>query len=319
MVAQHVLCERHYLYPQKGKRVRMSYTVRTLAEEFLAVCAMVNAGKTVDNYRRYLAQFAAHVGDKPIEELRPVDLLTWGTTWHQVQAVQRLFSWAVNDAEIASRNPFKRVKKPRAGRRKRTLTKRQLLEMMRSTDREFRNFLLMMRETICRPQEARELQWEWIKSENPDHTPIDALRSGEAFFAVEEYKSRERRADPDAVRVIPISARLARFLLRLADESSEPHGIILENSKRQPWTANAVRLRMKRMRNRLGLKKDGRGENVVCYTIRHTQATNAAAAGVRDKVLAEVMGHTSTRTTNRYQHLSANHLKEAMNKMRNSK
>jgi site-specific recombinase XerD len=33
---------------------------------------------------------------------------------------------------------------------------------------------------------------------------------------------------------------------------------------------------------------------------------------VRDKVLAELMGHTNTRTTQRYQHLQAKHLADAI-------
>ena len=47
---------------------------------------------------------------------------------------------------------------------------------------------------------------------------------------------------------------------------------------------------------------DANGENVVAYTLRHTAATRACTSGVPDRVLADLMGHTSTDTTRRYQH-----------------
>ena len=42
---------------------------------------------------------------------------------------------------------------------------------------------------------------------------------------------------------------------------------------------------------------------MVCYTWRHSAATEATLRGIRDRVLAELLGHASTRMTERYQHL----------------
>jgi integrase len=78
-------------------------------------------------------------------------------------------------------------------------------------------------------------------------------------------------------------------------------------------------LRMSRLRKRLGLSRDARGEQLVCYSVRHTGATRAAAAGVRDRILADIMGHTNTRTTARYQHLEVSHLTAAIESIRPKK
>ena len=84
------------------------------------------------------------------------------------------------------------------------------------------------------------------------------------------------------------------------------------DSDGHPWTANAVRCRMRRLRAKLDFGPDENGEQVVAYTMRHTAATRASSRGIRDKVLAELMGHTSTMTTQRYQHLQADHLADAI-------
>ena len=58
------------------------------------------------------------------------------------------------------------------------------------------------------------------------------------------------------------------------------------------------------------------GENIVAYTLRHTAATRACTSGVPDRVLADLMGHTSTNTTRRYQHPQLEHLADAIKQAR---
>jgi integrase len=76
---------------------------------------------------------------------------------------------------------------------------------------------------------------------------------------------------------------------------------------------------MRRLRAKLKLKPDANGENVVAYTFRHTAATRACTSGVPDPVLADLMGHTSTDTTRRYQHPQLDHLAKAIQQMNGRK
>lgn len=69
---------------------------------------------------------------------------------------------------------------------------------------------------------------------------------------------------------------------------------------------------MRRIRLALAMQRDARGENFVPYTLRHTFATLATAAGIRDRLLADALGHTETATTARYQHLSVEHVRAAL-------
>lgn len=293
----------------------MALLLSELTKHFLDWTAQHRKESTTREYKRHLDRFVAATGDCDVSTLKAHDLLKWGRTWHQIQAVQRLFSWALNDAELVDRNPFRRVKRPSLGLRRRTIDRAVLARLLRESGREFRRFLLVMRETLARPQEVRALRWEYLCWPGPEEGAVTALVQGTAAFVLDHYKASDLRRDPNVPRVIPVSPTLGRLLARLLAALPAREGPVLLNSKGRPWTNNAVRCRMRWLRKRLKLHRDHRGENVVAYTLRHTLATWAAARGVRDKMLAELMGHTTTRTTNRYCHLNVEHLQAVLQKL----
>lgn len=290
----------------------MRLTLKDLRDSFLSWVKSARAERTVEHYARNLDAFLLAVGNLAVEDLRAHHLLTWGQRWHQVQAVQRLFQWAAFDAELIERNPFQRVKRPRLGRRCRVLTRGQLARMLRAAGPALRRFMLAQRETLARPQEVRALRWEDLHCPGPIAERRERICGGGACFVLEEYKGRAARADPETPRVIPITPRLGRLLLRLEAAAGAQGGPIFLNTAGRPWTRNAVRCAFRALRRRLNIGRDQRGENIVAYTVRHSVATWATAAGVRDRVLADLMGHASTATTARYQHLSTEHLAHAM-------
>jgi site-specific recombinase XerD len=100
------------------------------------------------------------------------------------------------------------------------------------------------------------------------------------------------------------------LLLQLRQKQGESATVFL-NEDGQPWTSNALRCRMKRLRERAGIAPDENGEDIVMYTNRHSYATTAVASGVSDRRLAELMGHTDTKTTQRYIHLAHSDLHKA--------
>lgn len=249
-------------------------------------------------YLHHLSNWSAKFGDTDVSLIRPIDLMLWGKCWHAVQAVKRLFRWA-EDAGLIVASPVARVRKPPAGRRTRVLDRREQLQALRRANRPFRYFLLALRESIARPQEVRELRW----------SELVQLPSGMLYACQAEFKGRRRRSNPNATRVIPISPRLQRLLERLRRRRSSPEGCIFVNTRGLPWTGNAVRIAMATLR--IDAKLAGGEERVVCYTWRHTAATAATIRGLPDRVLADLMGHTTTRTTARYQHLKAEDLLRA--------
>lgn len=290
----------------------METTVADLVKIFLGWAEKNRAPRTVDFYRRYLERFAAEHGNLFPAQLKAHHLIAFSGSWHPMQAIQRCFAWCSDEAELIDRNPFKKVKRPALGYRKRILTPQEKARFLRGSLGAFRPFMLALRETMARPQEVRELRWEHIRINGEAQDLRAALLAGEACFYLLDFKGLKRRKDTSGVRIIPITPRLGRYLVRQLGAQAVGEGLIFKNSKGLPWTRNALRLRMRYLRDRLGVGPDLRGEKVVCYTMRHTQATEACALGVRDRILADLMGHSGTRMTARYQHLQPEHLQQAM-------
>jgi integrase len=187
------------------------------------------------------------------------------------------------------------------GEGERVLTATESARLLRAADQPFRSFLLAMRHTIARPQEVRLFRWKHLS------------REPAPMFVLRDFKAKRRRKEKTAVRIIALDDGMVRLLDRIAKRrGAAPDDFVFVNRHGKPWTANAIRCQMRRLRQKVGLAADENGEHVVAYTMRHTSATNACANGVRERVLAELMGHANPRTTQHYQHLQAHPLSEAI-------
>lgn len=283
-----------------------------LSSDFLTWAAKVLRPSTVNVYRHYFRRFVDQHGDLPLNEIHPRHLTEFAKTWHSCQAIKRLFNWAANEAGIIEANQLARVKGPRKGYRRRILAPNEAAKILRATTPDLRRLLLAYRETYARPQELRLATWEDIQGDDPTKTVRQALEECRAAIVLYEFKDGAKRIDQERPRVILLSPRVCRLLVRLYDRAVNRSGPIFRTARGRAWTSNALRCRFRRLRSRLSLRRDKRGEQIVPYTFRHSGATNAAAKGVRDRLLADVLGHIETKTTARYCHLQLEHLRAAM-------
>jgi integrase len=291
-------------------------TLRDLIDRFLAFVKVRQAPGTVEYYRTWLNQFQTHVGNLPIEKVERSHLVEFATRWHQVQTVQRLFRWACSEMRIVAVNPFADVKRPPLGNRRRVLNRREVIALQRGSDRTFRPFVLALIETAARPQEIRSVRWDQLRDENGLAAVPSALARPGGWLELTEFKARTRRRNPNAVRVLFLTDRFRRLLARLWQRAKDRNGEIFLNSVGNLWNRNSLRCRMRRLRDRLGMMPDSSGEKIVLYTLRHSAATDMAAGGIGEHALADVLGHTSTRTTQRYVHLQRDALRRAFHDSR---
>lgn len=270
-------------------------------------------------YRRYLLRLVDQFGAQQLASLTPAEIRHWGKTYHVVQAVQRLLSWAKREAMIVASNPLEGMRKLSRGRRLRILSSTESARLLRSSAPEFRRLLIALRESIARPGEIRSANWGDVRIAGLQPFTVADLVAGRAFIFLDRFKARERRRDCYAVRVVPISKRLGRLLARLWKHGCDLAAPIFLNRRGKRWSVNAVICRLRRLRPVAGVVRDHRGENIVAYSLRHTGATRAICHGIDLATLAALMGHTDVRMTSRYVHLAPDHLSKALGKLTEAK
>jgi site-specific recombinase XerD len=294
------------------KKVSITY----LVESFLAWARDALQPGTVLAYEHQLRKLTRKCGRRDARRLQPADITGWARTWHELQAVVRLFNWAVSEAGLLEENRFRSLKLPARDERQRVLTPRQMTELLRAADGAGREYLLALRETFARPQEIRMARWDDLRTEDPEDVIEDALVDGRCLIVLREYKDRRRRKESNRPRILLVNARLGRLIVRLMHRRRPGQHHIFCNSLGKPWTNNGVRCLIRRLRERLAIRPDRFGEQVVAYTFRHSVATLASARGIKDRTLADLLGHIETRTTARYQHLDVSHLREALDRLK---
>lgn len=293
----------------------MALRFSQVASRFIKWATQCRHPVTVDVYRHYFRRFLEESGDCQFDKLTPHKVTAWAATWHQSQAIVRLYRWALEEAGLIKSNPLAYIKHPPKGQRVRLVTAKEEREILAAAAQDLRELLTAYRESMARPGELRKAKWGDVYPKVSKANLRKALQKGRALIVLRDYKNRKNRRMPNEPRVILISPTLGKLLCKLMRKSDKETTPIFRTERGKAWTPNAVRCRMRRIRKLLGLKIDTRGENVVPYTWRHTGATRFTAAGIRDRLLADILGHTETSTTARYQHLNVEDLQAACAKM----
>ncbi|MCL6622894.1 MAG: site-specific integrase, partial [Syntrophobacterales bacterium] len=124
----------------------------------------------------------------------------------------------------------------------------------------------------------------------------DQIRDG--FIYLTETKSGKARQ-------IPVSDRAAQVLreLQIRNQWKSPYVFIGPNGKR----LGDVKKSFNAACRRAGL------EDFRFHDLRHTFASHLVMRGANLKAVQRLLGHSDSKMTDRYSHLSPNHLKESVN------
>lgn len=158
----------------------------------------------------------------------------------------------------------------------------------------FRQLLITAWLSGCRPGELRLLMWGQIQADF-------------SCAKLANHKTKRKTGKP---RVVYFSI-CAQTLLRIKQHWQTDKDTVFPNSRGRKWTKDAVVRRMRRLREKTGIK-------AVAYSYRHGFATRALVSGVDSITVAELMGHTSIAMIQRhYAHLDREnqHLLSAVNKL----
>jgi integrase/recombinase XerC len=285
------------------------FTVGHLRESFLRhVGLLVQAGVNEEGTHRWYRDQLKHLdplADFPADALRTHHLSTVPLTTGVTRAIKRLYRWGAEE-ELVPRDPFRKLSIPPCGERQRVLTRTDLAKLYLASPRPLRRLLFVQLRTFARPGEVRTLTWGQSDVEK-------------RAIVLLSFKGKKRRRDKLRARLIPLDLVVVRMLLNLHRKSpdSSAEGSVFRSTRHgRPWTYNAVRCAIRRARVKAGL--DDGDEPVVCYHLRHTAATRAVPH-LNLKVIAEIMGHARTSTTERYLHLNGADLVEAIDRLQRSR
>jgi len=165
--------------------------------------------------------------------------------------------------------------------------------MRPSPARRFREVLVFLWHTGCRPKEAATLKWCHVDFEN-------------SVIILKEHKTASTQRVPRP-RIIPIPQVVER-MLRVIQKRSEGEHVFL-TYRRTPWTRYSLAQRVRRGRRKAGISAE-----VTLYGTRHAFGTRGIINGCDIKTLSTLMGHMTTRMTEHYLHLAGQreHLASAM-------
>jgi integrase len=239
--------------------------------------------------RHFLQSFINHpfqrrlCGKLKLTALKPLHVTDWltGKDWNPttcnraISLVKRGLNWCVEQG-VLTRNPLRDMKKPRERRRERILSAEERQAIVAAVkDKAFLRFLYALGQTGARPGEIRKVTAAHV------NYSVD----GKPLYWELKGKSTERTGDARCIYLTPGMAELTGDLAR-----ENYDGPLFLNTRGKPWTRNAIRIRFRNLRKRLGL-----APGVVAYVFRHTFITDALEKGVPLASLAELAGHKDTR------------------------
>lgn len=251
--------------------------------------------------RRYFQSFAEAHGFRAVNDrdCLPYHLTAWldahpewASDWtknHALAVVHRPFNWAAKQRLIAA-NPFRGVSH-RPGAPRRPMTDGEFDRLVAaalgrktkaspSPGERFVEYLGFLRLTGARTCEASRLKWADINLES-------------AVIVIAKHKTSKTQRAPKP-RVIPLDPEVVGLLVAIR-QRQEPGDFVFRNHRGTPWNRCSTSLRMQRSRERAGVPEDAK-----VYGLRHAFGTRAIVNGVDIKTLAELMGHSSTKTTEHY-------------------
>ena len=267
------------------------WTVAALCDEFLDFCQKRKAKGTYDWYKRHLEPFCQHIGDRlKADELRPYMVTRWVDKQHPdaspstkhgaTRAVGRVYNWAAREGLIEA-NPIQYVEKPTPMPREAYVTPEDFDRMLEKVSGEFRDVLVFLWHTGCRPQEFPRIEAKHVEGSIVTLTRTDS-------------KGKKHR------RVIYLDDTAAKIVARLCRRHET--GPIFRNQNGRRWNKNAVNCRMRRLREKLKI------DDLCAVAIRHGYITRKLKEGMDPITLAVLVGHKdASQIAKTYQHLARDH------------
>ncbi len=210
-----------------------------------------------------------------------------------VQAIKRLYTWAVEQG-LMEDSPVRHVKRvPKAPSKDRSLSGEEVDTFLKYAGecQPLGHVCETLLNTGMRVGELLRLRW----------SDIDF---GQCLARIYDHKTAHR--GDQKPRTIPLCGRV----LEIIRAQSQVSGFVFTGENGQPLTNNALKCRKDRLE-----KKHPDMPHVTFHQFRHTFATRCARAGVPERIAQEILGHASKLTTRYYTSTSRDELLDAVGRV----
>jgi len=285
--------------PEAGLETLGSFYARNVAD---AVATGERAPSTLAKYEGIWQLYVRPLlGDYPLAAISRQDvrsLVDWtrrkGSAWQAAEALKllRMLLNRAVDAEAIGRNPAARITAPKEKRSKvRVLTPQELAKVVEHLPERWRAFVLV--------GAYSSLRWSELVAVRRNDIDLEArtLRVDEKVVEVRGRFEWGPPKTPESARIIdlpevairPLAAHLLRFPPLRGGDDPRLEGLIFHGQRGGPVRRHVFRPVWDRACYAAGL------EGIRPEWLRHTGASLAYAATRDMKVVAERLGHTSTR------------------------
>lgn len=262
---------------------------------------LVNEGKsknTVFNYQRDIIELFEYL-DKDVNEIKKQDIDKFivylnkkgnsvSSRSRKISAIKSFFNY-LEDNEIISNNPAKKIKKPKLPKKQpKYLTVEEAYRLLDVIfDNRDKAIVLLFLNTGLRLSELINIDITDIKDD---------------ILIVEGKGNKER--------YIPLTTACINSINKYLEErpSTEEKALFLSNRGKR-INERTIQKMIKKYIRRAGLD-----ENYSVHTLRHSWATIMLEQGASIRDIQEMLGHSNITTTQIYTHITHNRKKEIVNR-----
>lgn len=265
---------------------------KKLVKEFLTYTEENRKPSTLRHYRGRLALFRKRYGHRKLESLKQKDiddyvceanhwpdgkLKAQDTRRANVVVLDQMFRFAVRRGRLR-KMPYEAIERPQSRKRDRIPTAAEDEAVERIAPHDFLQIFTALRRTGARPGELAGARIEQYDREK-------------RLIVLDQHKTDLKTG---AKRKIGIPRALQPVIDAAIGGRTEGHIFLKANG--DPWDSQQLSRAYRTLRDRLGFSRD-----LVLYCQRHSVGTKVTRTrGIAQA--AQVLGHISTATTQRYNH-----------------
>lgn len=273
-------------------------TMQEVCDRFADEVAPGYSPRSKERYQQIAKHFKNHFGNLLIDEVTPAILSRYKakrlktilptTLRKELWSLSKIFSVAIDEWEICTKNPVKKVIRTLSGDNKRTRYFKPGEEQS----------LYLALPPWLKPIITVALQ-TGLRQGNILMMTIEEVEVGMDCIVIPKTKNDEPVS-------IPMTSTVRQIMKEAIGIRKHGKGYIFRTADGKPYTSGQVGIAFRRACERAGI------EDFRFHDLRHEFATSLVRAGVDLYRISRLCGHKDQRMTQRYAHLATDDLRDAI-------